>query len=278
MNTKLGKQNRVITAILTILIAAVVTLVAVTAGANRKAKPSADPEPPVGEKYSDQNSEPSSPLRKPAAGDEGDAREAGTAAGKTAETEKLDEKLNPSPKEDENDADRDTAAIPTSAEADIPEEVPVPADSGLPKFRAPLENAVAVKSCSLSVPVFSATMDDYRVHTGIDFACAPGTPVLAAADGTVTSFARDPMMGWTVTVEHEGGAVTRYKGLSEESGRLVTPGDKVIAGQVIGASGETALVESAEGDHLHFELSVNGKTVDPAEYMDVVTLSGMYED
>ena len=55
-------------------------------------------------------------------------------------------------------------------------------------------------------------------------------------------------------------------------------GDKVIAGQIIGASGETALIESAEENHLHFELAVNGKTVDPAEYIDIVMLSDLYED
>ena len=139
-------------------------------------------------------------------------------------------------------------------------------------------NAAAVKGCSLTVPVFSATMDDYRTHGGIDFACAPGTPVLAAADGTVASVSRDPMMGWTVALEHAGGAVTLYRGLSEETRNIVKAGDRVIAGEIIGASGETALIESAEENHLHFEMAVNGKTVDPADYMDVVMLSDLYED
>ena len=44
------------------------------------------------------------------------------------------------------------------------------------------------------------------------------------------------------------------------------------------ASGETALIESAEENHLHFELSVDGRAEDPAEYMDVVCLAELFED
>ena len=66
--------------------------------------------------------------------------------------------------------------------------------------------------------------------------------------------------------------------MSEESANIVKTGDKVIAGQLIGASGETALIESAEENHLHFELAVNGRAEDPADYMHVVWLTEMFED
>ena len=72
--------------------------------------------------------------------------------------------------------------------------------------------------------------------------------------------------------------MTKYRGLAEESCSVVKAGDKVLAGEVIGASGETALIESAEENHLHFEMAVNGKPVDPADYMDVVMLSDLTED
>ena len=267
MNNRTIRQNRVLTAVLIILIASLVTLIAVTAGVNRKSKPAPDPEPPVVGKNAETAAETSSPVRVPDSGKKRESSEEDEpAAAKTPETEKLDEPLKSGTKP-ADDADRDTSAVPTSARADT-----------LPPFRAPLENAVAVKGCSLTVPVFSATMDDYRTHGGIDFACAPGTPVLAAADGTVASVSRDPMMGWTVALEHAGGAVTLYRGLSEETRNIVKAGDRVIAGEIIGASGETALIESAEENHLHFEMAVNGKTVDPADYMNVVMLSDLYED
>ena len=289
MTTNAKKQNRILTASLIILIASLIALIAITSGANRKAKPPAD-EPPVGETWNsgrEKEDESSAPAKSPAPSDDKGKGNGKTApsfapdAGETEEDEGFDERLAPTAEKKSGDgqdapegkagagADRDTAAVPTSAD---------PSDDALPTFRAPLENAVAVKGCSLTVPVFSATMDDYRTHGGIDFACAPGTPVLAAAEGTVVSVAKDPMMGWTVTLGHSGGAVSRYAGLSEEGAAIAKAGDKVLAGQVIGASGETALIESAEENHLHFELAVDGKTVDPAEVMDVVWLSDLTED
>ena len=277
MTTNAKKQNRILTAALIILIASLVGLIALTSGANRKAKPPTEDVPPVGQKLEDRaskktdgetsSSAPEAPKdRSGLTGQkEKSAEDALSESGSEAAPEDADGK--PAPVEKAAQTGEADAAVPASAEAEL-----------LPVFRAPLENAVAVKDCSPAVPVFSATMNDYRVHRGIDFACAPGTPVLAAADGTVESVAKDPMMGWTVTLSHNGGAETRYAGLSEESVNIAKAGDKVLSGQVIGASGETALIESAEENHLHFELSVGGKVVDPADYMDVVRLAEMFED
>jgi len=278
MTTNAKKQNRILTAALIILIASLIALIAITSGANRKAKPPAE-EPPVSETRRDKEDESSAPVKSPAKKNDEKTADDGSAPSFAREEdgkpdEEFDERLTPAAEQKSGEdkavpeADRDTAAVPTAAHP----------ENELPTFRAPLENAVAVKGCSLAVPVFSATMNDYRTHGGIDFACAPGTPVLAAAEGTVVSVAKDPMMGWTVTLGHSGGAVTRYAGLSEESTNIAKAGDKVLAGQVIGASGETALIESAEENHLHFELAVDGRAADPAEYMDVVWLSDLTED
>ena len=270
MISRISKQNRILTAILTIVAAAVVTLIALTAGANRKARPAENPAPPVGEKIAEKAAEPDVSAKTPESGKK-DAKPSEDAAAKIPETEKLDELVKPGAKENADkseDASASPASLPVSAAG----------EEKLPEFRLPLENAVAVKGCSLSVPVFSATMNDYRTHGGVDFACQPGTPVLASAAGEVVSCFKDPMMGYTVTLAHAGGAVTRYRGLSEESSELVKIGDKVAAGQIIGASGETALIESAEENHLHFELAVDGKNVDPADYMNYSSLSELYED
>ena len=272
MFTNAKKQNRILTAALIIIIAALIALIALTSGANRRAKPPAENVPPVGQKADEgrKTDESSAPAKKAEEKNVSPDEDTLAKNGSASDTDKapdqeLDEKLTPG------------EAEKTSAEPD--DAVPVSAGiDEIPALRAPLENAVAVKGCSLSVPVFSDTMEDYRVHRGIDFACAPGTPVLAAADGVITSVAKDPMMGWTVTLSHAGGAETRYAGLSEESVNIARTGDKVLSGQVIAASGETALVESAEENHLHFELAVNGRTEDPADYMEVVWLTETFED
>jgi murein DD-endopeptidase MepM/ murein hydrolase activator NlpD len=57
----------------------------------------------------------------------------------------------------------------------------------------------------------------------------------------------------------------------------VKTGEDVKRGQVIGASGETALIESAEEAHVHFELTINGEHADPGEYMKLTYLEDVYE-
>lgn len=262
MNTTIKKQNRILLAALIVILTAAAVLIAVTGGANRKEKndlPPMETEQTAGEKNSAETS--SDPVRKPA------SRE-------TAENET--EKLTGSKKNDtaEKDAEKDAAGQEKPAD----EEVSAMQELGdtLPEFRAPVDNFV-IKDYSAEVPVFSFTMNDYRVHGGVDIACSSGTPVLAAADGFVCEVCSDPMMGVTVGVQHSGGAVTRYKGLSEDSMNLVKTGDEVKLGQVIGASGDTALIESAEEAHVHFELAINGETVDPGDYMKLSRLSDVYE-
>ena len=111
---------------------------------------------------------------------------------------------------------------------------------------------------------YNPTTRDWRTHNGIDIAAEAGTPVCAAADGTVYTTYEDDTMGMTVVIRHEGGYVTRYASLDAELS--VAAGDKVTAGQTIGKVGNTALMESAVGDHLHFAVTCNDKSVDPEEF------------
>ena len=136
----------------------------------------------------------------------------------------------------------------------------------LPQFVSPAVGTVA-KEHDLSTPVFSLTTNDWRTHTGIDIACSLGDAVYAAADGTVLSVASDPMMGTTVTISHSGDGVTIYKNLAATLPEGITEGAKVISGQVIGAVGDTAMIEGADEPHLHFEMTVKGVSVDPLDYI-----------
>ena len=141
------------------------------------------------------------------------------------------------------------------------------AASHLPEFTLPVKGEI-LKACSLDTPVFSLTMDDFRTHTGIDVYCDTGCDISSVADGTVTKIWNDPMMGTCISIEHSGGAVSVYKNLCETIPSSIAEGTKVEKGQIIATAGDTSLVELAEESHLHFELSINGKTVDPSEYIE----------
>ena len=159
-----------------------------------------------------------------------------------------------------------TAAPVTTAPITTAPPVTTAPANVLPEFVAPAVGVVA-KEHELSVPVFSLTTNDWRTHTGIDIACALGDAVYAAAAGTVASVASDPMMGTTVTISHAGDGVTIYKNLAVELAEGIKEGAKVVAGQVIGTVGDTAMIESADEPHLHFEMTVKGKAVDPLDYI-----------
>lgn len=98
-------------------------------------------------------------------------------------------------------------------------------------------------------------------HEGIDLPQAGGTPVLAAADGTVLEAAFDTSDGNYVLLRH-GDMTTKYAHLREYA---VEPGETVFAGDQIGLVGRTGM---ATGDHLHFEVALDGTRVDPLDYLD----------
>ena len=112
---------------------------------------------------------------------------------------------------------------------------------------------------------YNPTTRDWRVHNGIDIAAEEGTQVCAAADGEVYAVFEDELLGTTVVIRHEDDYTTRYSSLHPQT--KVTPGEKVSAGQVIGAVGKTAMMEYAIGDHVHFSVSKNGDAVDPEEFL-----------
>ena len=99
-----------------------------------------------------------------------------------------------------------------------------------------------------------------RPHTGIDFQYGEGL-AYAAARGTVVEVRRDPAYGNVVTIAHGQGISTRYAHLAAA---LVSPGDAVTPGQVVGNIGSTGL---STGPHLHFEVLVNGRCQDPAGWL-----------
>ncbi len=106
-----------------------------------------------------------------------------------------------------------------------------------------------------------------RPHEGIDVAAPLGSPIEAPAAGRVASAGWEAGYGNVVTIDHGYGIMTRF---AHASKLLVRPGQRVARGQKIALVGNSGL---ATGPHLHYEVHVNGRPVDPLHYVlpDVVT-------
>ena len=147
----------------------------------------------------------------------------------------------------------------------------------LPSFILPVSGILSAKH-DPSLQVHSTTMNDYRVHLGVDIVTDANAPVYAAADGTVSKIWEDTLMGYCVAIKHSGDCYTIYKNLSETIPQGISEGSKVRAGQLIGSIGESAMVEIAEEPHLHFEMTVADLSVDPLEYFDDKSLESLKID
>ena len=99
------------------------------------------------------------------------------------------------------------------------------------------------------------------MHSGIDFRAKAGTPVKAAASGTVTSAGYNGGYGLVVEIRHASGLTTRYAHLSRS---LVKEGQKVEAGMSIGKVGSTG---RSTGPHLHFEIRRHGEPTNPSKFL-----------
>lgn len=112
----------------------------------------------------------------------------------------------------------------------------------------------------------SAEYDDAGrlIHTGIDVPAAAGTPVLAAADGTVAEIGFDAERGHYIVLDHGSGLTTSY-GQCRDILADLAEGDSVTAGEMIAAVGSTGM---STGAHLHFQVLLDGQTQDPVAYFD----------
>ncbi len=164
----------------------------------------------------------------------------------------------------------DVAAVATQPQQNRPTK-PVPTVPTAPQTEhKPIKTAVPLEGQTVAVYAmdslsYNETTRDWRVHNGIDIAAEEGTNVCAAADGTVYTVYEDEKMGTTVVIRHENGYTTQYASLA--SGVPVKAGDTVKLGQTIGTVGNSALLESAVGAHLHFSVTQNDKPVDPQTFL-----------
>lgn len=149
--------------------------------------------------------------------------------------------------------------------------------SSLPSFTLPVSGTLTNKH-DPELQVFSPTMQDYRVHLGIDIETEENAPVYSAADGTVSKIWVDTLMGYCVAVKHSGNCVTIYKNLSPTLPEGIAEGVSVREGQLIATVGASAMVEVADEPHLHFEMTISDLAVDPLEYFDEESLKAINKE
>lgn len=173
----------------------------------------------------------------------------------------------------DNEVEKD-APVSAPAVIEAPEPAPMPEEpvddtpvmAEAPRLIVSPLNGEILAAFSVDELAYNPTMGDWRTHDGVDISAKPGTTVLAASSGTVSSVTDDPLMGTTVVIEHDGGYQTTYANLQDTP--TVVSGDEVSAGQIIGAVGTTASAESAQSPHLHFSVSKNGTLMDPDEFLN----------
>lgn len=172
--------------------------------------------------------------------------------------------------------DKETEELPTDKETEKPTGS-AQVGNKLPSFILPVSGVLSSKH-DPDLQVFSPTMNDYRVHLGIDLVTKENAPVYSAADGKISKIWVDPMMGYCMAVSHSGDCVTVYKNLADVLPDGITEGASVRSGQLIATVGESAMIEVGSEPHLHFEMTVGDLAVDPLEYFDEESIKSISKD
>ena len=133
-----------------------------------------------------------------------------------------------------------------------------------PEFKMPVEGEI-MREYAKDNLVYSATLDEWVTHNGIDKKKKKTTVVKASAEGTVKSIKNDPRYGLTIVIEHVNGFTTVYSNLL--TAEFVEEGETVEQGETIGTVGNTATFEIADEAHLHFEILKDNENLDPELYL-----------
>lgn len=151
------------------------------------------------------------------------------------------------------------SAVPPEKE-DAVQEVAAPLS-----YTMPVSGSVS-RSFSGDTLVYSATLDDWRTHNGVDIACEMGSEVKSITKGVVVEVSSEGPLGNAVAVEHAGGFRAVYANL--DNGVTLAVGDQVEAGSPIGLVGDSMYTERAEQTHLHLEVMKNEGYIDPMILFD----------
>ena len=116
----------------------------------------------------------------------------------------------------------------------------------------------------VSSGVILSTYDPSKEHFGIDFVCKKEEPIKSVFEGTVLMSSWTKDSGYVISIVHPNNLISVYK---HNSKVFVEPGQIVKTGEVISIIGDTG--ELSSGPHLHFELWLNGKSVNPSEFISL---------
>ena len=152
---------------------------------------------------------------------------------------------------------------PPSATQPLPDEDTPPAAAPVPNTPASpalADDRTAASSTRMTMPAQGSIIRGYAKgrNEGIDIGAAAGSPVVAAADGTVAAITKDTQQVPIIVIRHEGGLLTVYAGVD---GIAVAKGDQVRRGQKI------AVVRTANPAFLHFEVRRGVESTDPAAFL-----------
>ena len=184
---------------------------------------------------------------------------------------------------EKNSLSEETLSVATTTTIPQSGQTASPPASAAERQDAPASAEAPAETQERSVPASTPATDDEVREAASASRVAPvsGTPLLGYGvdqlsynptarawrthAGTVSAVYDDDFLGTTVVISHADGHTTHYANLAATP--VVRAGDCVAAGDVIGAVGDTALLETGEEPHLHFAVYLNGTPVDPAEYL-----------
>lgn len=134
----------------------------------------------------------------------------------------------------------------------------------LKSMRTPLAGEI-YREFTMDDLVYYESIGEWRVHKGVDIKPKDTLLIESAFAGTVESVNTSELTGTEIVIDHGNNIKTLYSNLVSAS---VKVGEQVQQGQAIGNVGKTASIEASDGAHLHFELLVDGKNVNPMDYIN----------
>ena len=127
-------------------------------------------------------------------------------------------------------------------------------------FLRPIDGET-LKEYSMDKVIYSKTLDMWKVHDGIDILSNVGEKVKASEKGIIERIYEDSFYGYSVIIDHQNGIKTIYRNLNSDIN--VKEKQEIKKGEIIGSIGDTAIGESKDEYHLHFEVVKNGEIVNP---------------
>ncbi len=180
--------------------------------------------------------------------------------GEAASSSSPEETLPPTQPETARVENQFEQSLPDTTEAETEQET----EAEQEQYFYPVGNEL-LKAYSAEVPIKSKTFGDYRTHIGCDYKSEKDASVHMMSSGTVKEIKTDEIMGGIVIVENNDGSVATYCGVTPNEGLKI--GSHLSAGDVMGTIGEIS-GEKKDGYHLHLEMAVDGKPVDPDEFLN----------